>query len=196
MWRQRYKERMHALGLSQADVLRKMGLRHQSTLKRILDDSVDPSLTIASLMASAVGWDLTQMHDGDVYSPLKIKVDGFSGVGDVWTEAPASSSKSVPLDFIAGDIVAVEITNNDWHPRYTRGDIVCGPRTVGANLHNFIGRDCIVQSADGKRYIKYLHEGRKGLFHLSSPSGSGVVTDVKVSWAAPIQIVLRATAVL
>lgn len=50
-WRERYRNRMSALDMTQADLVRRAGFKHQSHVKRILQGDVDPSLTIAARMA-------------------------------------------------------------------------------------------------------------------------------------------------
>lgn len=78
---------------------------------------------------------------------------------------------------------------------YQRGDVVAGPRSLGANLDNVIGRDCIIETVDGKRYFKILQRGSgRGLFTLASfdprhPEWN--VPNVKIKWAAPIKLIVR-----
>jgi hypothetical protein len=178
--------------MSQADLVRRAGLKQQSHLNRILAGT-DPSLTVANRLARAVGWDLTQLNDGDVYSKPEVLLTGYVGGADMWQEASRATAKRIPLDILAKDLVAVEVTTNEWAPRYAAGDILCGTKALSANLHNLLGRDCIVETNDGTRMVKYLTRSSiKGRVTLRSflPSRDDI-TDAKIAWAAPIELVIR-----
>lgn len=177
--------------MSDADIVRSTGL-NASYMKRMWDGS-EPSVENAAKVSRAVGWTLGEMYEGDIYSKPKVTIHGYSGGGDMWTEAQSGVAKSFTLNVISNGFIAIEVTTNDWAPRYQRGDIVCGTRSVGSNLHNLIGRDCIIETADGGRVIKYLARGpRKGAFTLKSflPTTDDI-QDVKIVWAAPIELVVR-----
>lgn len=76
---------------------------------------------------------------------------------------------------------------------YRRGDVVCGERSFGSNIDNLVGSDCIVETADGQKLFKVLARGSvHGRYTLKSfdPKKEDI-PDVKIKWAAPIQMIFR-----
>lgn len=73
------------------------------------------------------------------------------------------------------------------------GDVVCGERSFGSNIDNLVGSDCIIETADGQRLFKVLAKGSvRGRYTLKSfdPKNDDI-SDVKVKWAAPVQMIIR-----
>ena len=64
---------------------------------------------------------------------------------------------------------------------------------AGSNLHNLVSQDCLVETAQKQRLVCCLLMGRKpGLYDLRTVARlSHTERDVKIAWAAPIQIILR-----
>ena len=189
-WRDRLRARMTERGMTDADVTRATRLNPSFMTK--LWQGVTPSVTNLAKIAHSVGLTLGELYEGDVQSKLIIDLIGFCGAHDMWAETPAGARK-VPLDILSQDLVALEVTTSDWAPRYQIGDLVCGTRMVGDNLHNLLGRDCIIMTNEGTRLIKYLTRGtRKNRYHLKSMHpGVDDLLDVQVKWAAPIDFIVR-----
>jgi len=195
-WRTLLKSRMKDRGLINADICRMTGL-NPSYMNKILklEDPSEPSVTNLAKIARAVGFTLGELYEGDINSKPLIVVTGHAGSGDMWSEMPKNAARCVPLDVLSGELVAIEIATNEWAPRYQAGDIVCGQRSVGQNLHNLLGQDCIIMTADGARMIKYMTRGtRKNRYTLKAflPTVDDL-QDVQIKWAAPISLIIRNT---
>jgi len=82
--------------------------------------------------------------------------------------------------------VAVKIEGNSQYPRYFNGELVFYTRDhiPPAEL---VGRECVVQLADGRMMLKILRRGsRKNLFNLESWNAP-TLEDAQVEWAAPVK---------
>jgi hypothetical protein len=86
------------------------------------------------------------------------------------------------------------VATNDYDPRFGQGDVIGGNKISGPGLHNHVGRECIVELADGSRRIMILlATPRPGVYDLRSlrPSKTNDLKGQKLKWAAPIQVILR-----
>ena len=146
------------------------------------------------LITAAIDCTIDEIFTGAERAIQRIMVDGVAGAGDMWTEETKASRRRIPLE-ISSESVALTIATAELEPRYQTGDIVYGTKTAGGNLHNFLGRDCIILTADGDKLVKYLTKGsRSNVFTLKSVkmvSPPDDMVDVKITWAAPIELIVR-----
>ena len=183
---------MKAKGITRADLSRLIGA-NPTFMRDVLSRGVDPSIERAAAIAHALGMSLGELYDGEHPTKLQLVVDGVTQAGGMWIDVPETSARRISLDLIAHDAVVIQVTGPEMSPRYVSGDVLAGPKTLGANLDNLIGRDCIVMTDDGARHVRFLTRGsRRGRYNLRAldPTLDDVV-DVKVTWAAPISLILR-----
>lgn len=67
-------------------------------------------------------------------------------------------------------------------------------RSVGKRTRaEYIGRDCIIETADGQRLLKYVHPGSmRGRVTLRSYNiAQPDMVNVSITWAAPVQWIKR-----
>lgn len=87
--------------------------------------------------------------------------------------------------------VAVRVTGSSMTPAYQPGDILFAEEAAQV-AHDVVNRDCILQTADGKRLVKRVHRGSApGLFRLFSYETQDLTDDVELLWAAPVRWVQR-----
>ena len=68
-----------------------------------------------------------------------------------------------------------------------------GAPSFGRHIDNLVGTECIVETYDGERLFKVLAKGNaRGRYTLKSfdPSQDDM-DDVRIKWAAPVQMILR-----
>jgi repressor LexA len=88
------------------------------------------------------------------------------------------------------DVVAVKARGDSMSPVYRDGDLLYFRRN-GQLVHEFVGRDCVVQVRNGPVYVKTLARSRvDGLYTLRSYN-SADVENVDIEWAAPILWIRR-----
>lgn len=191
-WRETLEQVKDAKGISDADIVRATKL-NPSYMNKVMRKGVTPSVTNLAKIAHAVGLTLGELYEGDTTSKPIIQIMGQYVGSDRWVSVDSRSAKHITLNILGEDVVAVEIATDDWAPRYGRGDIVCGHKSSQSNVHNLIGRDCIIETQDGDRLIKYIIKGsRKNRYHVRSlMPAKGELEDLAIKWAAPITLVLR-----
>lgn len=111
----------------------------------------------------------------------------------MWSEYAPNEALSIPLRLFEENTVSVSIGTNEFEPRFHRGDIVVGAKHFGEHLDNLIGTECIVQTTDGQRLIRYLARGATaGRFNLRSfDPRQDDIANVRIAWAAPIGLIIR-----
>jgi hypothetical protein len=111
----------------------------------------------------------------------------------MWTDTTVANGQAITLRVLTQDLVTLVIETNDLQPVYRRGDVVCGPKSVGRHVDNHIGDDCIIRLATGEQLIRTLHRGASaGRYTLRSLDRN--VEDIEgatIDWVAPIQMILR-----
>lgn len=84
---------------------------------------------------------------------------------------------------------AVMVVGNSMFPRYRDGDYIVYNRTLGLDLENCYGRECVVALSDGRRLLKIVEASkRRGCVTLFSINTSfSPIPDAEIEWAAPVE---------
>lgn len=194
-WRARLADLIKSDGRTRAEIQRAADV-NSTALRDILDREQTPSVDQLSRIAKALNTTLSALYDGEHSVSLTLNINGVtSGDNGVWAEISRQKTRVIPLDLLDKEHVCIEVRGDDLHPEYRQGDIITGPKVKGPHLDNYIGFECIVQATDGAHFIGVLQRG-SGLgkfnvrpFNLRRPE----IRDVKIAWAAPIQMILRGT---
>ncbi len=126
----------------------------------------------------------------DIIGSGMVSVSGRVGAGGsvIFEEAEDGFAPRPPG--ITGEVEALEVSGDSMLPRYSSGDIVYIARDHEGILESDIGEYCAVRLATGETYVKQLSRGsRPGFFTLLSLNAEPI-TDVELTWAAPIIFVL------
>lgn len=191
-WRERLLSRLGTLKKTKTDVNRDAGLA-ENFIHDIFNKGKTPSVDNFARIADAVGLSMTELYTGDDRLRLHLHVVGVAHEGKMWTQLPPAKQHILPVDLFRNDLVSLEVQDESFKPRFDKGDCIIGVRQAGTNLDNLIGLECIVQTADGQCYVKYLQRGSQGgLYTLRGRDpADNDVTDVMLAWAAPIRLILR-----
>jgi phage repressor protein C with HTH and peptisase S24 domain len=130
---------------------------------------------------------------------LEAPIVGHLGIGERWTavEDEGEPVRYVDLAFplSRGKVVALRMRGGSMSPVYRDGDLLIGQKLTGADMRDSaVGRDCIMQTAGGERYVKILLRGsapksfRLRSYNATTPD----IEDVAIDWAAPISLISRA----
>jgi transcriptional regulator with XRE-family HTH domain len=191
-WRKRLQDRIDALGLSPREVTRRAGV-NPTMVHDILNKGSTPSVENLFRIAQALGMTLTELYEGTERVQVLLPINGIATEKNMWAELPPRHARVVPLEVFNEATVSIEISTDDYLPRFERGDIISGVRFSGPHLHNLLGRDCIVALANGERRIGILIQSSvHGLFTIRSLNPRQPdVHDAKIAWAAPIRMIVR-----
>lgn len=193
-WIKRALALRESLGLSKADLDRAMSNGGKGTgFTDMLRKETSPSVDNFAKLARILGISLNELYYGEGSTPATLSIEGVVKGGEMWQALTKKEKKDVPLSFFDKDLAVVQVDTNEMQPVYRSGDVLAGTKAIGKNLDNLIGRDCIVETTTGEKYIKFLSRGQSAnTFTLRSFNPAvDDVANVKVAWAAPIQMIIR-----
>jgi hypothetical protein len=90
------------------------------------------------------------------------------------------------------DIVYIVVSDDSMMPCYKPGEYVAGVNHYGDKIHDLVGRDCIVQTEEGKIFLRTLREGNQNhLYTLictntQTTLKEPVLYNIKLFSAAPV----------
>lgn len=128
---------------------------------------------------------------------LSIPVIGYVGAGgeqiSIDDHAQGGALDTIEIDFADADPIAVWVRGDSNMPVYRDGDALICSRMRGANIEDALNQDCMVKTADGVYYLKFLQRGRtKGRYTLRSYNMQYPdLENVDLEWAAPVVIIRR-----
>ena len=189
-WRDRLRALMVERGLNMKQLSATAGLG-LTAVKDMLDRGQIPSVERFARVAEVLGVSLAELYEGGATPAPKVAVLGIASAGEGWIPPPDEADagfEPVELSVTEGEAVAILVRGDSMQPRYQDGDVLIGARRAGRAVDNLIGLDCIVETADGERYVKFLARGTsRGAYNLRSRNPNiKDVENVKLAWAAPV----------
>lgn len=168
---------------------------HGETFIRDVLAGTSPSADKLLSVCEKLGVTVAYILEGEAPTFQRVHVIGNAAVGESWTPYAESggAESDVEMRLDGGEAIAVEVQGDSMSPAYRDRDILIGAKSLGKNVDNLIGLDCIVMTEDGQRYIKILQRGAmRGTFNLRSLiPGKQDIEGVKVIWAAPVTWIKR-----
>jgi transcriptional regulator with XRE-family HTH domain len=192
-WRQKLVDRIQELGMSNADVCRIAGMK-SSMLSDILGaKQATPSIANALKIAQAVNFSLQDLFTSDDNQrPYATLIGSVKGAG-MWEPSLLTRPEFVELDVFALDLVWLRVDSHELRPAYQMGDLLGGPKTVGRSIHNLSGTECIIETKDGTRLVRFLQpdNARDRYILRSRDPLIEDVANVQLAWVAPIRVIMR-----
>jgi phage repressor protein C with HTH and peptisase S24 domain len=151
--------------------------------------SVERARDYARAFKVNAAWLLT--GEGSPSSNPKVPVSGYVGAGAVIYAADESIGpggiEEVDLPpGMYGDYLAFKVRGDSNYPAYRDSEIIF-VKKEGGPPDEFVNRECVLQTVDGRRLLKTLTQGSKrGHFTLISFTAPPMV-DEQVEWAAPVE---------
>lgn len=173
-----------------ADVCRALGW-NVHTYKQHENGIRDLSRQAAEKYARALGVTAGWLLYGEKPKPMgeaTIRMGGVIGAGqEVWPDGDYEDTESA---LATGAAEAFRVKGDSMLPVAREGDVLFFGRR--RNPKNLIGRECIVELEDGRRFFKILRHGRKpGFYNLDSYNAPGI-DDVKITAAGELLAIRRA----
>lgn len=192
-WRDIIRKTLKERGLNMKQVSLAAGLG-ETAVRDMLDKVASPRIDTVEAVAEQLGYTLAELLSGAQPSRQTIPVIGYVSAGEGWHpfdgDAPIDQ---IEMSMAGGSAIALVVRGASMMPVYRDGDTLIGTKRATTNATSLIGKDCIVQTSSGDRYVKYIAKGAtRGRFNLKSYNPAHAdVENVQIDWAAPISIVLR-----
>ncbi|WP_068459870.1 hypothetical protein [Hyphomicrobium sulfonivorans] len=192
-WRDRVRQLVEAKGLIPADMNRLLGDGGKGTMYTNIMAGTQPKIENFAKLASVLGTSVGYLYSGKEPGSIELPILGVVENKEMWEALSDKKQCSRLIPLFDSDLVSVQVSTNEMQPTYRSGDLLVGRRSAGSNLDNLIGRDCIIETVKGERFVKFLARGSvAGLYSLRSfdPSVPDV-DNASIAWAAPVQMVVR-----
>ena len=164
----------------------------ETYVREVLKRDHTPTVRSLAAIAEELNCPISYLLGEEVPLTPSIPIIGFASAGEGWTPFD-DLDEQLDLDFTSKALISIEIRGDSMAPVYRNGDYLICDRIDGAGIHNIVGRDCIIYTADNDAYIKILNKGSTPTtYNLRSYNPIYPdIEDVKIKWAAPIVWVKR-----
>lgn len=191
-----FQDRLRQLGKTQRGLARHMGL-DPSRVTEILNQNrsikVEEAVEMSEYLETSLE-DLITRLGTSLSSVAKASslVVGYVGAGEtvlsIDDHAKGSGLYKIDAPQGEGGGVCVVVRGNSMSPRFRDGEHLGYSREDGLDLARCFGRECVVQTKDGRQLVKIVEPGNKaGLVTLVSVnSATPIEQNVPVEWVAPV----------
>jgi SOS-response transcriptional repressor LexA len=200
----RIQMRLQKLGLSERQAALNAGMSADGVRNMRRNPKITPRADNLARLAEVLGttpeWLLTGkdphgLADGGA---SRVPVVGYVGAGaEVYAIDDVAMGGSLVEDgvelpfFGVSGAVCVIVRGDSMEPAYHDGDMLIYDDRRDGDYGDLINRECVVQLADGRTYVKILLRGSQpGLWTLISHNASPI-SDVPIAWAARVKWVQK-----
>lgn len=127
----------------------------------------------------------------------RVPVVGMVGAGgDVepeYEQVPPEGLFEVELPIaVPEELIAFQVDGDSMLPKYEDGDVILVWKETKRPLENFYGREAVVRTSDGHRYIKTILYGKtRAVVNLQSFNAK-LIEGIRLEWIGEIYSIIRA----
>lgn len=165
-------------------------------LSDTLNDKSSPKISVFLKLAEALDVPAAFLLEGDERFRITVPLVGIVSGGDGWTPVESShrdACEKATFELGDHDMIALDVRGDSMSPVYRDRDQIFCQRRFGASIHNLMGQDCVIETANGEHFVKILEKGSKpNLYRLRSYNlYYKDLEDVALKWAAPVVWIKR-----
>jgi phage repressor protein C with HTH and peptisase S24 domain len=191
-----FQDRLRQLGKTQRGLAKHMGL-DPSRITEILNQSrsikVEEAVEMAEYLETSLE-DVVSKLGAFVNRDAKASslVVGYVGAGEtvfsVDDHEKGSGLYKIDAPQGEGGGVCVVVRGNSMSPRFRDGEHLGYSREDGLDLAKCFGRECVVQTKDGRQLVKIVEPGNTvgEVTLVSVNSATPIEQNVPVEWVAPV----------
>jgi phage repressor protein C with HTH and peptisase S24 domain len=191
-----FQDRLRQLGKTQRGLAKHMGL-DPSRITEILNQSrsikVEEAVEMAEYLETSLE-DVVSKLGTFVNRDVKASslVVGYVGAGEtvysVDDHEKGSGLYKIEAPQGEGGGVCVVVRGNSMSPRFRDGEHLGYSREDGLDLAKCFGRECVVQTKDGRQLVKIVEPGNTvgEVTLVSVNSATPIEQNVPVEWVAPV----------
>jgi phage repressor protein C with HTH and peptisase S24 domain len=191
-----FQDRLRQLGKTQRGLAKHMGL-DPSRITEILNQSrsikIEEAVEMAEYMETSLE-DVVSKLGAFVNRDAKASslVVGYVGAGEtvysVDDHEKGSGLYKIDAPQGEGGGVCVVVRGNSMSPRFRDGEHLGYSREEGLDLAKCYGRECVVQTKDGRQLVKIVEPGNAvdEVTLVSVNSATPIEQNVAVEWVAPV----------
>lgn len=196
MEKQWFQQRLRQLGKTQRGLAKHMGL-DPSRITEILNESrsikIEEAVEIADYLETPLD-DLLSKLGAAIAKGIRASslVVGYVGAGEtvlsIDDHAKGGGLYKIEAPHGEGGSVCVVVRGNSMAPRFKDGEHLGYSREEGLDSANCYGRECVVQTKDGRQLVKIVEPGSRigEVTLVSVNSSTPIEQNVAVEWVAPV----------
>lgn len=169
-WKTRLNETFAEKGWSKAELGRRAEVSYDNVIK-YLGGAVDqPRGDTLARLARALDVDLLWLEKGidPNIEETEIPVMGYVGAGAEvdpdYEQVPPEGLRQVTIPMkLPAEMVAFEVTGTSMMPQFRAGTTIIVYKEQRRSTESFYGEEAIVRTADGRRFIKTIIRGDRGV---------------------------------
>lgn len=177
-------------------------ISHENGTRKIGDDDADKYASKLSLRGRRItGRDIMYGPTESVPEVAKtvtprVRVMGYVGAGgDVdpdYEQVPPEGLREIELPFsVPDELIAFEVDGDSMLPKYEDRDVILVWRETRRPIESFYGKEAVVRTSDGHRYIKTILYGKnRSVVNLQSFNAK-LIEGVRLEWIGEIYSVIR-----
>lgn len=169
-WDQRLRAAFTDKGWSKAELARRSGVSYDNVNKYLSGDVKQPRGDALTKLANALEIDPLYLEKGvdPVTGETEIPLMGYVGAGAEvepdFEQIPPEGLRQVFIPFpLPAEMVAFEVTGNSMMPQFRAGTTIIVFKEQRRSTESFYGEEAIVHTGEGRRFIKTVMRGRKGI---------------------------------
>lgn len=158
----------------------------------LYNPDANPQIKTLEAVARIFGVNVIELISDEATYTQRIPIVGAVSAGETWVAANDHLGE-LEMSIPGGEAIAVEVRGDSMRNYYRNGDVLIGMKCFAGNVAPLVGLDCIVETEDGGRYVKFLQASpMRGRFNLRSHNAEWPdIQAAKVVWAAPVQWIKR-----
>ncbi|HTV68080.1 MAG TPA: XRE family transcriptional regulator [Rhizobiaceae bacterium] len=201
-WDERLREAFDETGWSKATLAKRSGVPYDNVLKYLAGKVKQPRGEQLDQLAEALGLDPLMLFrgvsSGDV-SSAEVNVVGYLGAGAEvepdYEQVPPEGFEQINLPFpLPDEMIAFRVRGISMLPVYKPDTVIVVYREQKKPLESFYGEEAAVRTADGRRFIKTIERGARGV-NLRSWNDHIPIENVTLEWIGEIFAVLPPAAI-
>lgn len=184
----RLRARMTDAGFSMKSLSVAAGL-NETYVRDVLAGRGKPSVDRLARIAQVLGTTVADLMGEEEQGLRSVPLMGFVGAGaevhPEFEQVPPEGLEQITVPFpLPGDMIAFKVKGDSMLPQFRDGTVIIVFREQRRSLESFYGEEAVVRTNDGRRFIKTILRGNRGVT-LSSWNATPI-ENVHLAWVGEI----------
>ncbi len=194
-WNDRLQQKFDETGWSKRELSRRANVSYDNVIKYLSGKVDKPRGDTLGKLARAVNttsiWLERGLNIDEGYTEVPIM--GYVGVGAVinpiFKLPPAAGRYQITLTFtVPEEIIAFVVKGESMLPKYNDGDVIVALRDQRRNNESFYGEEAIVETSDGRRFLKQIVRSNENVMLMSW--NALPIENITLAWIGEIYAII------
>lgn len=190
-WDQRLRQAFQGTGWSKREFARRSGISYDNINKYLAGNVKQPRGDQLDRLAETLGMDPVYLERGvdSATGETEVPIMGYVGAGAEvepdFEQVPPEGMDQVRVPFpLPDDMIALQVRGDSMLPQFRNGSVLIVYKQQKRPLESFFGEEAVVRTEDGRRFIKTILKGERGVNLISW--NSPPIENVRLAWIGEI----------